>query len=493
MERSSGILLHISSLPSGYGVGNLGGAARAFVDFLHAAGQRWWQILPVGPTGYGDSPYQSPSSYAGNPYFIDPEGLMEAGWLRREDVQRIDWGADASQTDYSLLYRERPKLLKQAFAAFRQQIPADYRDFCERNDAWLSEHALFMALKAHFSGAPWSCWPQALRLHRADACARYAAELHEEMEYERFIQYVFDAQWRALHDYARAKNVKILGDLPIYVPYDSVDVWANPEMFQLTRTRRLRAVAGCPPDGFSRTGQYWGNPLYDWEYMARDSYAWWLRRAGAAAARFDAVRIDHFRGISSYWSIPAQNRTARCGCWVKGPGMALIDALKASFPQTQFVAEDLGFLTPAVRRLVRDSGFPGMKVLEFAFDPSEKSDYLPRRFGEMCICYTGTHDNQTLSQFCGEMSPASRSYARRYLRLKPSDDLADGILDAGMQSKAGLFIAQMQDYLRLGAAARMNEPGVMNERNWRWRLVPGQLTAPLATRIADLTSRAGRV
>ena len=277
------------------------------------------------------------------------------------------------------------------------------------------------------------------------------------------------------------------------MPLDSADVWSHPENFQLTRSRRPRVVAGCPPDGFSRNGQFWGNPIYDWDHMAARGFDWWLERVGAAGRSFDVVRIDHFRGIESYWCIPGANRTARCGKWVQGPSRALVDAIKTAYPHIDFIAEDLGFLTPEVLKLVEHSGFPGMKVLEFAFDPREPSNYLPHNYTENCICYTGTHDNETLMQFCENLSPESDAYAREYLGIGPDDDLPDAIIDAGMQSKANLFVAQIQDYLRLGAEARMNEPGTLKPQNWRWRLTPGQLTDALAEKIARLTNAAKRV
>ena len=349
-----------------------------------------------------------------------------------------------------------------------------------------------MAVKVHFGDDPWTDWSADIRLHQPQAIAHWREELADEIEFQQFLQYCFFMQWQSLRAYARKQGIRIIGDIPIYVPLDSADVWAHPENFQLTRTRRPRVVAGCPPDGFNADGQYWGNPIYDWDHMEKTGFAWWIERLRAAGESFDVVRIDHFRGMESYWSIPAQNKTARRGAWIKGPGMKLVRAIQNGCPDTDFIAEDLGFLTPEVRALVKKSGFPGMKVLEFAFDPREPSNYLPHKYGTNCICYTGTHDNETLTQWCEGASPDVDAYARRYLKIKKNDDLADAIIRAGMQSKAALFVAQMQDYLRLGASARMNEPGWLLVSNWRWRMLPGAADEALAARIAALTEHADR-
>lgn len=493
MNRSSGILMHITSLPSPYGIGNLGAEAYAFVDFLKKAKQTYWQILPICPPGYGDSPYQAFSTFAGNPYLIDPDALIREGWLMTEEVEAIRWNERDDQVDFKKMYDCRSELLRTAFCRFRHHAPAGFAEYVEREGWWLREYALFMAVKSYYGDGPWTQWPLDIRLHQPEAMRAYAEKLHDDMEYHYFVQYIFSTQWNALRDYARKQGIRIIGDVPIYVPLDSADVWANPENFQLTRTRRPRCVAGCPPDGFSKNGQYWGNPIYDWDKMERDGYDWWLKRIGAAGRAFDVVRIDHFRGLSSYWSIPAGNRTARCGKWVEGPGMKLIQAIKTAYPEIDFIAEDLGFLTPEVRQLVDESEFPGMKVLEFAFDPREPSNYLPHNYTNNCICYTGTHDNETLYQWVHGITPESERYARDYLHIDADADLAQAIIRAGMESKADLFVAQMQDYLRLGAEARMNEPGTLKPQNWRWRVTHDQLTDSLAQEIAELTSRAGRV
>ena len=485
--------MHITSLPSPYGIGSMGQAAFDFVDFLKKAKQTYWQILPINPPGYGDSPYQAFSTFAGNPYLIDLEQLVDCGWLRREELAGIKWGERDDQVDYSVMYTQRLRVLRMAWNRFRKEPPADVAVYIAQEQAWLDEYVLFMAVKAHFGDGPWTEWPLDIRLHQPEAMAHYRALLQDEIEFQCFMQYCFHVQWQRLRSYAHENGIRIIGDIPIYVPLDSADVWSHPENFQLTRTRRPRVVAGCPPDGFSANGQYWGNPIYDWDRMEQNGFSWWMDRLHAAGQNFDVVRIDHFRGIESYWSIPAVNRTARKGEWVKGPGMKLIRAIQKNCPDTEFIAEDLGFLTPEVQQMVQESGFPGMKVLEFAFDPREPSNYLPHKYEENCICYTGTHDNETLVQWCEGLDANSDAYARDYLHIGPEDDLAGAIIEAGMQSKAQLFVMQMQDYLRLGKEARMNEPGKLLPSNWRWRMLPGAASDALAEKIAGLTEQANRV
>ena len=492
-ERAAGILMPISSLPSEYGIGCFSKSAYEFVDWLKGAGQSYWQILPLGPTSYGDSPYQSFSSFAGNPYFIDLDYLCLDGLLKKEECEAYNWGGDETQVDYGILYENRYDLLKKAFARFKADEPEDFKTFCEEEAEWLDNYALFMALKDANHGAAWFTWDRDLKFRKAEALEKVKEDKKEDIAFWKMLQYLFYKQWRELKDYANVRGIKIIGDVPIYVPLDSADVWAHPENFQLGRTRRPRCVAGCPPDGFSKNGQYWGNPIYDWERMEQDGFSWWLQRIGAAGRNYDVVRIDHFRGIESYWSIPAVNKTARNGRWVKGPGLKLVRAIQKAYPDISFIAEDLGFLTPEVLQLVLDSGWPGMKVLEFAFDPREPSNYLPHKYGENCICYTGTHDNETLYQWCGKISPESDAYAREYLGITKEDDLAQAIIEAGAKSKAALFVAQMQDYLRLGKEARMNEPGRLLPSNWRWRMLPGQADAQLAQKILCLTQQAKRV
>ena len=491
--RTSGILMPISSLPSPYGIGTMGAAARSFVDFLVKAGQAYWQILPVCPTSYGDSPYQSFSTFAGNPYFIDLDDLAKQGLLLPEEYASIDWECTPDCINYGVMYEKRYAVLRCAAKRLLAKPGADYRRFVKENDFWLPDYALFMALKDAHNGVCWLEWEEPLRRREPAALAAARQQYADDVAFWQAVQFMFYSQWQALKHYANRQEIRIIGDLPIYVALDSVDVWSCPQEFQLDENLLPTEVAGCPPDGFSATGQLWGNPLFDWDSMAKTGYAWWVRRIKHMCSIYDVVRIDHFRGFAGYYAIPYGEATARNGRWREGPGYALFAAIKKKLGSPRIIAEDLGFLTEDVTALLKQCGYPGMKVLEFAFDPREPSNYLPHNYTENCICYTGTHDNETLMQFCENLSPDSDAYAREYLGIGPDDDLPDAIIDAGMQSKANLFVAQIQDYLRLGAEARMNEPGTLKPQNWRWRLTPGQLTDALAEKIARLTNAAKRV
>ena len=485
--RSSGILLHISSLPSPCGIGTLGKAAYEFADFLHDAGQHYWQILPIGPTSYGDSPYQSFSTCAGNPYFIDLELLRDDGLLLQEELDSVDWAAHEERVDYGFQFSVRFDLLYRAYERGRDRYGREIEQFRAENP-WVEEYALYMAVKRSRGMVSWEQWPEEIRLRRPGAVETYATVLAEDMNFFIFLQFLFFRQWDALRGYVHSKGIEIIGDLPIYVPYDSCDVWANPSLFQLDEQGVPTGVAGCPPDYFAKDGQLWGNPLYDWQKMSADGYLWWKKRIRAASRLFDVIRIDHFRGLESYWSVPYGEETARNGKWVKGPDHDFIRALKESFPELRLIAEDLGFLTPEVIRLQKDSGFPGMKVLEFAFDPREPSNYLPHRYERNCICYSGTHDNETLVQWQAAQSDETLAYTMEYLGVSDEKDLTWGLLRAGMASVADTFIAQMQDYLGLGAQSRMNEPGTVSQKNWSWRLKKTDLTPELAQKIRRLTS-----
>ena len=492
MKRSSGILMPISSLPSPHGIGTLGAEARKFVDFLADAGQSWWQILPVGPTSYGDSPYQSFSAYAGNPYLIDLDLLCEDGLLTPAEVNAVSWGTDPARVDYSAIYNGRFPLLHLAMERGWERDADKAKAFSEENDAWLPDYALFMALKRHFGMSAWTEWPdEDIRLRRPEAVARYREELADDIRLFTYIQYLFFRQWEALRSYAHEKGIGIIGDLPIYVAMDSADVWADPRAFQLDERNVPAEVAGVPPDYFTADGQLWGNPLYDWDAMKADGYTWWIRRIAGASRLYDILRIDHFRGLESYWAVPYGETTAKVGRWVKGPGMDLMNVLTEKFPNIQFIAEDLGYLTPEVRQLLEDSGLPGMKVLQFAFDSREAANYLPHTYPRHCVCYAGTHDNSTLMGWKDEAAPADIAMAREYLGLHDEEGFNWGVLRGGQSSVADLFIAQMQDYLGLGSEARMNTPGILGG-NWQWRMLPGQITDELTARIARMTSLYGR-
>ncbi len=482
----------ISALPSPFGIGTLGKAAYDFADFLAAAGQKIWQMLPLGPTGYGDSPYSSFSAYAGNPYFVDLETLCREGLLDRAELDAADWGAESGRVDYGKIYAHRWDVLRKACAVGWERESGSIAAFEAENRAWLPDYALFMALKRRFGMVSWTEWPdEDVRLRRPEALERCRGELAEDVRFFTFVQYEFFRQWNALRAYVHDRGISLIGDLPIYVAMDSADVWAEPYNFQLDERNLPKRVAGVPPDYFSADGQLWGNPLYDWERMARDGYSWWLRRIEGAQRLFDILRIDHFRGFESYWSVPAEEKTARNGRWEPGPGLGLVGLLRDRFRDTPIIAEDLGFMTGEVRQLLRESGFPGMKVLEFAFDSREPSDYLPHNYERNCVCYVGTHDNETLEQWFHAAAPEDVAYAGRYLGLNDAEGRCWGVIRGGMSSVADLFVVQMQDLLGLGAEARMNVPGVPLG-NWRWRLLPGQASEELAARLRECVRMYGR-
>ena len=493
MKRSCGILLGVSSLPSPYGIGTLGKAAYDFADFLHAAGQHYWQMLPLGPTSYGDSPYQSFSTFAGNPYFIDLDLLIEDGLLRKNEVTCCQWGSEPRYVDYGKIYESRFKVLALAKQRGWERDAAAVAAFCEENGRWLEDYALYMACKRHFGMKSWTEWPdEALRLRKSEAVLeQYRALLREDVELFIYIQFLFFKQWTTLRSYLHQLDIQVIGDLPIYVPMDSADVWAEPQFFQLDDQCVPTAVSGVPPDYFSADGQLWGTPLYRWDVMEADGYGWWIRRIDGAGKLYDVIRIDHFRGLDTYWAVPYGEPTARNGQWQQGPGMSLIRALTGWFPRLSFIAEDLGYPTPSVQQLLQDSGWPGMKVLEFAFDSRDTSNYLPHTYPRHCVCYTGTHDNSPLELWRQEAAPEDIAYAAAYLGLNPEEGFHWGVLRGGLSSVADLFVAQMQDYLGLGEYHRMNVPGKLGG-NWQWRLLPGEASGQLAEKIRRMAVMYGR-
>ena len=490
MKRSCGILLSVSSLPSPYGIGSLGKAAYNFVDFLAEAGQAWWQMLPVGPTSHGDSPYQSFSTYAGNPYFVDLDMLVEDGLLTKEEIDAMDWGSNPEYVDYEKIYNSRFIILKKALDRGWERDRIKVKNF-ELDNAWLPDYALYMVLKRHFGMKAWTEWDEDIRLRQGDSVERYRKELDDDVRLFTYIQYLFFQQWNKLRAYAKEKGVGIIGDMPIYVALDSADVWAEPKCFQLDEKNVPKEVSGVPPDYFSADGQLWGNPLYDWDAMKRDGYGWWIRRIEGAAKLYDVLRIDHFRGMESYWAVPYGETTAKNGHWVKGPGMDLVGVLTSWFHNVEFIAEDLGFLTPEVKQLLADSGLPGMKVLEFAFDSREPSNYLPHTYIENCVCYVGTHDNTPVMAWEHEAAEDDVKFARQYLGLNDEEGFNWGILRGGLSSVANLFVAQMQDYLGLGAESRMNTPGILGG-NWQWRMKEEQITKELTEKIGEAARIYGR-
>lgn len=490
--RTSGVLMPISSLPSEYGIGTMGKEAKRFVDFLAKGGQRYWQILPICPTSYGDSPYQSFSSFAGNPYFIDLELLCEEGLLRKEECDAITWCEREDSVDYPTLYENRYGLLKKAYQRFCGNIPEDFLDFCEKQALWLEDYALFMALKDANAGASWLTWDDDLKMRDAKAIEKAKIAYTEDIRFYRMLQYLFFKQWKELKDYANAHNIFIIGDVPIYVALDSADVWSNPKQFYLDKKLEPVAVAGCPPDAFSEDGQLWGNPLFRWDVMKKDGYTWWVNRIRGMARLYDIVRIDHFRGFDSYYAIPYGNDTAREGKWMKGPGMDLFRTLEKKLGKVDIIVEDLGFLTPSVHKLLKDTGFPGMKVIQFAFDSREGSDYLPHNYPKHCVVYTGTHDNDTSVGWMETAPGASVKFAKDYLNLTKKEGYHWGMMRAAWSSVADMAIVPMQDLLGLGSEARMNTPSTLGD-NWKWRATPEQINDKLAKKLWKYMQMYGRV
>ena len=496
MERTAGILMPISSLPGKYGIGCFNLKAYEFVDFLRDAGQKYWQILPIHPTSYGDSPYQSFSTFAGNPYFIDLEALIAEGVLSQAECDSVFFGNEEDDINYAALYDGRKILLTMAYERSRISENPEYQKFVADNRWWLDDYALFMALKDFFDGKCWYEWPEDIRLRYGYALDHYRRELYFDIEYQMYLQFKFFQQYGWLKNYANSQGVKIIGDIPIYVAMDSADTWANPQLFQLDERNMPTAVAGCPPDGFSATGQLWGNPLYRWDYHRETGFDWWLTRLWYVYQLYDVTRIDHFRGFDEYYSIPYGHKTAEFGHWEKGPGIELFRRAEETLGWHEVIAEDLGFVTDSVRQLVRDSGFPGMKVLQFAFDSRDTGsarDYLPHNYTENAVVYTGTHDNDTTIGWFEAISDDDWNLAREYLCdfYTPDEEMDQPFVALAMQSIARMCIIPMQDYLGLGAEARMNTPSTIG-CNWRWRMTDDQFTNELCRDILARTRRYGR-
>ena len=496
--RQCGILMPVSALPGPQGIGSLGAQARQFVDFLAAAGQQVWQILPLSPTGYGDSPYQSCSAFAGNPYFIDLETLKAQGLLTEAECAPLP----AGRVNYGLLYTTRLAVLERAWQRWRTQRPVpgyetpypdDWYRFCFGNEAWLEDYALYMTVKEANDMAPWRAWPLALRRRETGALEEFRAAHADRIEFWKFVQYLFDGQWRALRQYANDRGVKILGDIPIYAAADSADAWAGSELFETNAEGEPTRVAGCPPDYFSADGQLWGNPLYDWAYQKRTGYAWWKRRLGHALELYDIVRIDHFRAFDTYYAIPADAATARTGKWEQGPGLDFFREMERAFgPRLPIVAEDLGELFDSVRRLLRETGLPGMKVLQFAFSGGADNEYLPHNYTENCVVYPGTHDNTTAADWLATAGKAEVAMAKAYFGLNTREGLTEGFLRGALASPARLAVIPLADWLGLGAEARINCPGRLQAENWSWRCPAGALTGALAAHIRERCALFGR-
>ncbi|MDR2134820.1 MAG: 4-alpha-glucanotransferase [Treponema sp.] len=488
LPRAAGVLLAVSSLPSPYGIGSFGEAARDWLRFLERAGQKYWQILPLGPTGWGDSPYQSFSAFALSPYYIDLEALAAGGLLSPDE---LGGAGRADRVDYAALYRRREPLLRRAFARFSGGAAFD--EFRAGQEHWLPDYGLFMAIKKKQKGRSWLEWDEKFRFRDEAALGRFREKYAGEIDFYSFVQYLARSQWLSLKAYANSLGVSIIGDMPIYVAMDSADTWAKSGLFLLDENRRPLRVAGCPPDPFSASGQLWGNPLYRWELHAETGFAWWLSRLALSRELYDILRIDHFRGFESYFSIDAAAADARGGEWVKGPGMAFVEAVKRGLPGMNIIAEDLGYLTAEVRALLRASGFPGMKVLQFAFDSREAGDYMPYTYGRGCVVYTGTHDNSTALGWFGSASPADIALAMDFFGIKNCRDGNWAFIRAALASVADTAIIPMQDYLGLDDRARMNTPATLGGGNWLWRMKPGAADSALAAKMRRLAQVYGRL
>ena len=507
--RECGMLLPVASLPSRYGIGAFSKEAYRFIDTLKAAGQQYWQILPLGPTGFGDSPYQSFSAFAGNPYFIDLEQLVSEGLLTEEECQAVDFGSNSRDIDYKKIYDGRFPLLKKAYNRWKTRLagsgaPATgpaYEQVHELAAARLGEetreYCFYMAVKNYFDSCSWNLWDEGIRLREQEAVREYREKLTDETGFYEFLQMKFEEQWNALKEYAHNQGIRIIGDIPIYVAFDSADSWSHPELFQFDGDNVPAAVAGCPPDGFSAAGQLWGNPLYRWEYHSETGFAWWMKRMEYSFHMYDMVRVDHFRGFDEYYSIPYKDETAEFGHWEKGPGIRIFQRMKEYFGRDALpiIAEDLGFLTPTVRQLLKDTGFPGMKVLEFAFDPGEDSDYLPHKYGTNCVVYTGTHDNDTAEGWFASLAGHDRAFAIEYIGggHTPEGEFHWDLIRTALASAADLAVIPVQDYLGTGAEARINEPSTLG-KNWRWRMCAHDLTDEIVNkcrRMARIYGRAG--
>lgn len=490
--RSSGILLPISSLPSKYGIGCFSKEAYDFIDFLSDAKQSYWQILPIVPTGYGDSPYSSSSTFAGNSYFICLETLVNEGLIDKKDIDKIDFGKDKDYIDYSKIYNNRFKILKKAYENSSCNNDRDFVNFCKRNKKWLDDYSLYASIKSKY---PVECtlWDKDLFNRDKKTLSKYARNNAKDIECRKYIQYLFEKQWKRLKKYANDRGIKIIGDLPIYVAMDSSDYWANPDMFMIDKDNLPVEVAGCPPDGFSADGQLWGNPLYDWKKHEAEDFAWWERRIRRCMQWYDTIRIDHFRGFEAFYCIPRGNKNARIGQWRKGPGMKLFNSLNKKIKNMDIIAEDLGFLNDDVIKLLKKSGYPGMKVLEFAFDSREESDYMPHNYERNCVVYTGTHDNQTACGWYDSLPKATKSHVDSYIgRNENSEPINIALIRLAMSSVADTCIIPMQDYLGLSDEARMNHPSTLGGINWRWRVRKRSFTKKLAKKIRRMTELYGR-
>ena len=506
MDRRCDVLLPVASLPSRYGIGCFSREAYEFVDFLADSGQTYWQILPLGQTGYGDSPYQSFSTFAGNPYFVDPQALIEAGYISSDYAEQFDFGKELRTVDYEKIYRNRYTLLRKAYAnspfclnpSEKWAGPAynaertEFNDFIWDNSEWLPDYALFSAIKEYFDGDMFTKWPEEIRLRGTAAMDSYRIKLDEEIRFCEFLQFFFAKQWKKLKTYANDKGIKIIGDIPIYVAFDSADTWSHPELFELDEKGFPTVVAGVPPDAFSDTGQLWGNPIYRWKYHKATGYDWWMQRLEQMFSLYDVVRIDHFRGFDEYWAVPYGDQDAMGGKWCKGPGYSLFKVMKERLGEKEIIAEDLGYLTSSVLKLVKRTGYPGMKVLQFAFDGNTDNAYLPHNHTNNAVVYTGTHDNDTTRGWYTSSDPEQQELIDKYVGICCSQSATWELIRLAMQSVADTAIIPIQDYLDYGSAARINTPSTLGG-NWCWRLVPGELTEELGAKMREFARLYGRI
>lgn len=485
MTRGAGILLSVTSLPSPYGIGTMGKAAYRFVDLLVDLRQKYWQVLPIGPTSFGDSPYQSFSAFAGNPYLIDLDTLIEEELLKEEEVLSCNWGSRKDDVDYSLIYENRFFVLQKAFERFQTSDKA-FREFCS-NEEWLADYSLYMAIKESQGNKEWLCWEEDLKNRKEPALEKCRQELKDRIAFWQFLQYKFWQQWSALKAYANEKGIKIIGDIPLYMALDSADVWAERKQFKLDEEGRPTEVAGCPPDAFSDDGQKWGNPLYDWEGMEKDGYHWWERRIKLNGRLFDIIRMDHFIGVARYYSIPAEDENARNGKWNKGPGKKLTDMIEKTLGKGRVIAEDLGVAVPAVKKLLQKTGWPGMKILLFAFDGNTANEHIPHNYeSSNLVVYAGTHDNETVAGYFRDKTEYELAFLYEYLNITKKEEIPDAVIRAGYSSVADVVIMQMQDLLKLGNETRMNFPSTVGT-NWRWRTMKDSLSEERRAWIRTMT------
>lgn len=492
LTRGAGLLLPVSSLPSPYGIGTFGKAGFDFVDLLVEAKQKYWQVLPLGPTSYGDSPYQSFSAFAGNPYFIDIDTLISEGLLKQSEVDEHFWGNEENKVDYEAIYNSRFVILKKAFARSNHQTKKEYIKFCEENSYWIDDYSLYMAIKNHFDNQEWLLWEEDIRFRKPEAVKRFEKELKDDVDFWKFCQFKFYEQWFKLKAYANEKGIQIIGDIPLYVAMDSSDVWVHGDLFELDERKRPINIAGVPPDCFSATGQRWGNPLYDWDKMEQDDFDWWRKRMSASAKLYDVVRIDHFIGIVRYFRIPAECETAEHGKYKKGPGKKLTKVIMESIGDAKIIAEDLGVIIPSVRKLMDSTGFPGMKILQFAFNGGPSNEYLPHNYSSNnTVVYGGTHDNETMVGHLKTIDKVEEEYTLEYLGVKRKKDIPDAIIKLAYASNAAVAIFQVQDILKLDNSARMNLPSSLGG-NWEWRMTDGQLTEESIQNLNKLATIYGR-